>query len=95
MLTYFASPMWTLRKETKCSPKQPGSHKNGTTMPIDSVSHIPLIDHHCHGVSPADLDYGPKFQARSRAIARRHLNQRISKAAWACHPFLLRAIARS
>jgi uncharacterized protein len=32
---------------------------NGTAMPIDD---IPLVDHHCHGVSPADLDW-TQFQA--------------------------------
>ena len=35
---------------------------SGITMPIESVAHIPLIDHHCHGVSPADLDW-KQFQA--------------------------------
>jgi len=31
-------------------------------MPIDRISQVPLIDHHCHGVSPADLDW-KQFQA--------------------------------
>jgi predicted TIM-barrel fold metal-dependent hydrolase len=31
-------------------------------MPTNNILDIPLIDHHCHGVSPADLDY-VKFQA--------------------------------
>ena len=30
-------------------------------MPIDLAASIPLIDHHCHGVTTADLDY-PAFQ---------------------------------
>ena len=31
-------------------------------MPIESVFSTPLIDHHCHGVSPAELDW-KQFQA--------------------------------
>ncbi len=31
-------------------------------MPIEGALALPLIDHHCHGVSPADLD-GKQFQA--------------------------------
>ncbi|MGE0008980.1 MAG: amidohydrolase family protein [Parvibaculaceae bacterium] len=31
-------------------------------MPIESVLGLPLIDHHCHGVSPAELDW-KRFQA--------------------------------
>jgi uncharacterized protein len=31
-------------------------------MPIESVLTLPLIDHHCHGISPADLDW-TRFQA--------------------------------
>jgi hypothetical protein len=31
-------------------------------MPIEQALALPLIDHHCHGVSPAELDW-PKFQA--------------------------------
>lgn len=31
-------------------------------MPIESALHLPLIDHHCHGVSPAELDW-KQFQA--------------------------------
>ena len=31
-------------------------------MPIESVFNTPLIDHHCHGVSPAELDW-KQFQA--------------------------------
>jgi hypothetical protein len=31
-------------------------------MPTELSLELPLIDHHCHGVSPAELDY-PQFQA--------------------------------
>lgn len=31
-------------------------------MPIEAALGLPLIDHHCHGVSPDDLDHG-RFQA--------------------------------
>jgi predicted TIM-barrel fold metal-dependent hydrolase len=31
-------------------------------MPIESALTLPLIDHHCHGISPAELD-GKQFQA--------------------------------
>ena len=31
-------------------------------MLTDSALDLPLIDHHCHGVSPAELDFGG-FQA--------------------------------
>jgi uncharacterized protein len=31
-------------------------------MPIESALTLPLIDHHCHGISPAELDY-VRFQA--------------------------------
>ena len=62
------------------------------TMPTESALDLPLIDHHCHGISPAELDY-KRFQAmfsrKLSAAAARH--QRVPEAARPGHP---RASAR-